>query len=136
MLIRRKAMVVVHGIHHQRHHPTVRHGEVTLVQGVITTSPMLRPVNGELHGTRVWSSPMFGNANHKIGTTPLVRSFTLRVRGVIQITIHPRSVWSSPRWSRHCMTRRNPGMNNGSCCCGNQQAGDTWLLLLSEDVYI
>ena len=86
MLIRRRTLVV-HGIHHQRFHPAVRHGKVPLAQGVMAAALTLRPVNGDLHGPRVCSSPVFGKQSVPVAVE-------------------------------------------------NQQAGDTWLLLLSEDVHI
>ena len=123
MRIRRKTLVV-HGIHHQRFYPAVRHGKVPLAQGVMATSLTLRPANGDLHGPRVWISPVFGKHRHNIRTIPLLHTSTPRgkkqsgIKCASQITTNPRSVWSRPSSRGHCTTRRHLGMIIGSCCCG------------------
>ena len=107
----RRTTLVVHGIHHQRFYPAVRHGKVPLAQGVMATSLTLRPTNGDLHGPRVWNSPVFGKHRHRIGTIPLVHICTPRgkkqsgIKRASQIMMNPRSVWSSPSSRAYCMTR-------------------------------
>ena len=57
-VILRRRTLVVHGIPHQSLHPAVRHGEQPLAQGVMATSPRLRPMNGKWRGKRAWRLPL------------------------------------------------------------------------------